>query len=182
MDPPHPRFKVRLVRNLVSLALDVSPELADDPDLLERAVLLKGVTRHTSPNDLASFFIPLETDAAVVLRDCETGDCAGLVVLANPGDCEKAINMQVPRTKIVKLPGGGTDYDPASDVLYYRECLSVSFRQGEVDNLEGRALARQHELVGAIDDHIRRRATNRGLLRPLLPLVYIEEDLLVHLR
>ncbi|KAI5008113.1 hypothetical protein ZWY2020_009161 [Hordeum vulgare] len=172
------------MRKLVSLALDVSPELADDPDLLERTVLLKGVTKHTSPGDLADLFIPLETDAAVLVRDCDTGDCAGLVVLANPGDCEKAIKTKVPRTKTIKLPDGGIDYDPASDVLFYRECLSVSFREGEIANfeLEERALAGQRVLVAAIDDHFRRRATSRGLLRPLVPVVYIEEDPFVHLR
>lgn len=124
------------MRKLLSVVFDVAPELVEDPDLLERAVLLKGVTRHTSPSDLANLFIPLETDAAVLVRDCDAGDCAGLVVLANPGDCEKAINMQVPRKKKMKMPDGGFDYDPASDVLFYRECLSVSFREGETDNLE----------------------------------------------
>ncbi|CAM0906863.1 unnamed protein product [Alopecurus aequalis] len=147
----------RHTRDLLSLLFTVAPEVAYDAHLLERSVLLTGVKPHTTAADLLDLF-PLKTDAAVVVRDYETGDRAGLVVLANVGACDKAIRNDFQPVEGFSAPG-----------IFYRSCI--------------RATARQYAWVyaAAARDHVRRRGTT-DLLRRLLPPAYIDEDSSIHTR
>ncbi|XP_051214270.1 uncharacterized protein [Lolium perenne] len=86
----------RQARILFSILFTVAPEVAHDPNLGNRSVFVTGVTRITTVNDLIKLF-PLSTDgvAAAVVRDFDTGERAGLVVLANEADCDEAIASPV---------------------------------------------------------------------------------------
>jgi hypothetical protein len=68
-------------------------------------VFVTGVTRITTVNDLIKLF-PLSTDgvAAAVVRDFDTGERAGLVVLANEADCDEAIASPVVKCLKVSDP------------------------------------------------------------------------------
>ncbi|KAM0896309.1 hypothetical protein ACQ4PT_023270 [Festuca glaucescens] len=96
MDDTAWRCEYRQARILFSILFTVAPEVAHDPNLGNRSVFVTGVTRSTTVNDLIKLF-PLSTDgvAAAVVRDFDTGERAGLVVLANEADCDEAIASPV---------------------------------------------------------------------------------------
>ncbi len=83
----------RQMNRLISDLYYVAPGVLDDPDFLERSVLVDGVAPSTSPRDLRESFSVLAVEAAVLVRDSSTGYRVGLVVFADAADSASAMNL-----------------------------------------------------------------------------------------
>ncbi|XP_052142352.1 uncharacterized protein LOC127762042 [Oryza glaberrima] len=83
----------RQMNRLISDLYCVAPGVLDDPDFLERSVLVDGVAPSTSPRDLRESFSVLAVEAAVLVRDSSTGYRVGLVVFADAADSASAMNL-----------------------------------------------------------------------------------------
>uniref|UniRef100_J3M2W1 RRM domain-containing protein n=1 Tax=Oryza brachyantha TaxID=4533 RepID=J3M2W1_ORYBR len=82
----------RRIKDLISCLYSVTPGVFTDPNFLERSLVVDGVTPYTSPQDLLKIFSFVAVEAAVLVRDSETGYRVGLVVFADVLDMS-AINL-----------------------------------------------------------------------------------------
>lgn len=71
------------MRDLISALYPVAQGVLDDPQFLDRSVLVDGVTAGTSPCALSESFGILDVERAVLVRDSQTGFRVGLVIFTN---------------------------------------------------------------------------------------------------
>ncbi|CAL5061480.1 unnamed protein product [Urochloa decumbens] len=83
----------RHMRNLVAALHAVAPAVLEDPQFLDRSVLVDGITPSTSPRDLSESFGLLDVERAVLVRDGQTGFRVGLVVFFDVADSAIAMRL-----------------------------------------------------------------------------------------
>ncbi|KAF0931039.1 hypothetical protein E2562_002411 [Oryza meyeriana var. granulata] len=143
----------RHMRRLISALYCVAPGVLEDPDFLERSVVVDGVAPSISPRELQESFSVLAVEAAVVVRDSETGYRVGLVVFADAAERTSATNLS-PR------PG------------FYVTCIPAS-RNGDTRRC----------ILDALDDEAKRRPTAELLRSLVPPQYLLDdEDAEFHLR
>lgn len=91
LDIRNHRRSYRHLRSLISVLDTVFPAVAEDPNFLDRSLLMEGVSLRANPCDLLDGKLGLQVEAAVVVRDAEFGDSVGLLVLTHGHDTEVAM-------------------------------------------------------------------------------------------
>ncbi|CAD6222952.1 unnamed protein product [Miscanthus lutarioriparius] len=117
------------LRSLIAVLDTVFPAATQDPNFLNRSLLMEGVSLRATPRDLLDEALGVQVEAAVVVRDAEFGDSVGLLVLTHAHDTEVA-------TAAGPRPGVFCDCIKASDSSYTR-----------------------FQILEALDDRVRRQAT-----------------------
>lgn len=91
MDMRNHRRSYRHLRSLIAVLDTVFPAATQDPNFLDRSLLMEGVSLRATPRDLLDTFgYDVQAEAAVVVRDAEFDDSVGLLVLTDAHDTEVA--------------------------------------------------------------------------------------------
>ncbi|CAL5084195.1 unnamed protein product [Urochloa decumbens] len=83
----------RHMRNLIAALHAVAPAVLEDPQFLDRSVLVDGITPSTSPRDLSESFGLLDVERAVLVHDGQTGFRVRLVVFFDVADSAIAMRL-----------------------------------------------------------------------------------------